>query len=263
MSRLLQLFLAGTRAGWANLSVEITPATIFGSSIPRTIFQATFFILVAYAAGGSELAKFAFIGNVMHAAVFPSIISMSVVIELEKWVGTIPYMIASPAKWFPVILGRSVADYIDGLLRILLVLFVLMPFFGKELTVAGLLHAAPIAIITVASASSLGWLSGAIMLPTRWGMLVCNTVGYLLMVTGGVNFPITALPPVVQVFGRMLPMTNGLLAIRDIIDGASYTQVSGLIWLEVIIGLVYGVVALKLFAHRLNVARQTGHFEQF
>ncbi len=263
MSQWTQLFRSGVKTGWANLAVELTPVTVLGSRIPRAILQAVFFILISYAAGGSELAKFALIGNTMHAAVFHSIIEMSVVIELEKWLGTMPYLIASPANWFPTLLGRSLPGYVEGLLRILLVLLILVPFFGADLTTLALLRAAPIFIITVASASALGWLSGAIMLPTRWGMLACNTIGYLMMITGGVNFPVTALPPIIQWFGRILPMTHGLLAIRQVIDGASYADVSSLIVSEIIIGVIYGMAAWKLFSYRLNVARQTGNIEKF
>ena len=50
-----QLFRTGVRASWANLSVELTPAVVLASRIPRTVLQALFFILLAYAAGGSEL----------------------------------------------------------------------------------------------------------------------------------------------------------------------------------------------------------------
>jgi ABC-2 type transport system permease protein len=263
MSQWIQLFRSGARTGWANIAVELTPATVLGSRIPRTILQAVFFILISYAAGGSELAKFALIGNTMHAAVFHSVIEMSVVIELEKWLGTMPYLIASPANWFPAMMGRSLAGYVEGLARILLVLLILVPFFGGDLTAFALLRAAPIFILTVASASALGWLSGAMSLPTRWGMLICNTIGYVMMLTGGVNFPITALPSVIQWFGRILPMTNGLLAIRAVIDGSSYSDVSSLILSEIAIGIIYGVFAWRVFSHRLNVARQTGNIEQF
>lgn len=263
MSQWIQLFRSGARTGWANMAVELTPVTVLGSRIPRTILQAVFFILISYAAGGSELAKFALIGNTMHAAVFHSIIEMSVVIELEKWIGTMPYLIASPANWFPAMMGRSLAGYVEGLIRILLVLLILVPFFGGDLRALDLLRAAPIFIVTVASASALGWFSGAMSLPTRWGMLVCNTIGYIMMLTGGVNFPVTALPPVIQWLGRILPMTNGLLAIRAVIDGATYHDVTGLILNEVLIGLAYGALAWQLFSRRLDTARKTGNIELF
>ena len=258
-----QLFKTGARAGWANLSVELTPATVLGARIPRTVLQAIFFVLIAYAAGGIELARFALIGNMMHAAIFSCIVDMSIVIELEKWNGTLPYLIASPANWFPMMLGRSLAGYAEGLVRIVLVLCFLLPIFGMGIPAIDLLRAVPLFLITAAAASALGWLSGAIMLPTRWGLLVCNTIGYLMMVTCGVNFPFTALPPAIQWIGHALPMTHGLLAIRAVIDGALYADVAGLMTSEIIIGLIYGTVAWKLFAHRLDVARQTGNIEQF
>ncbi|MBI5945296.1 MAG: ABC transporter permease [Chloroflexi bacterium] len=258
-----QLFRSGVRASWANLSVELTPAVIFASRIPRTVLQALFFILLAYAAGGSELAKFALIGNMMHTAVFHGVVEMSFVIELEKYLGTMPYLIASPANWFPMMLGRSLTGYIEGLVRVVLVLIFLFPFFGMGISAIDLLRAVPLFLITLATTSALGWLSGAITLPTRWGALVSNTIGYLMMVLCGINFPFSVLPPAVQWMGRALPMTHGLLATRAVLDGAPYADVAGLMAIEIAIGLIYGAVAWILFAHRLNVARQTGNIEQF
>src|SRR3990172_10713277 len=88
MKAYLRLFLTGARASWAMYAVELTPTVLLGSKIPRSVLQALFFVLIAKAAGGDQLAHFALIGNAVHAAVFPAIIYMAIVIELEKWAGT-------------------------------------------------------------------------------------------------------------------------------------------------------------------------------
>ena len=64
-----------------------------------------------------------------------------------------------------------------------------------------------------------------------------------------------------QWLSRSLPMTHGLLAIRAVVDGAPYSDVTGLIGLEVLIGLVYGAAAWLMFRHRLNTARANGNIE--
>lgn len=77
----------------------------------------------------------------------------------------------------------------------------------------------------------------------------------------GINTPLSALPPVVQTIGSLLPVTHGLLAVRALIDGASYASVLPLVAAELLIALVYSAVAWLMFGYRLRVTRQRGTFE--
>jgi hypothetical protein len=51
------------------------------------------------------------------------------------------------------------------------------------------------------------------------------------------------------------------MAIRNVIDGASYLQVAPLVGLEIAIGLVYAAAAWLVFRKRLNDTRRTGNME--
>ena len=124
-----------------------------------------------------------------------------------------------------------------------------------------MLRAAPFILITLGSASTIGWLIGSIALPVRWGEALGNVVAYSMMILCGVNFPVTTLPPIVQIFSHIIPVTNGLLAIRAIIGGASYMSVLPLVGNELLIAFVFGSVAWWTFGYRLNVLRQGGNLE--
>jgi len=261
MRAYLQIFRSGVHASWAMYSVELTPAVFFGSKIPRAVLQALFFVYIALAAGGPELARFALIGNAVHASVLPALVYMAIVIELEKWAATLPYLIASPAHWLPMMVGRSAATFADAFFSTVVVVVIMVPFLGGDILALNLLRAVPLLLVTVASVSGLGWLIGAISLPLRWGTLISNMTAYAMMVLCGVNFPITALPPLFQTIGRALPLTHGLLAVRLVVDGATYSQVSGLMLTEILIGCLYAAAAWLLFGQRLKVARQRGSLE--
>jgi ABC-2 type transport system permease protein len=99
-------------------------------------------------------------------------------------------------------------------------------------------------------------------LPTRVGLLASNMAAYLMFVLCGVNIPLEAMPGFLQITGRALPLTHGLLAIRQVIDGASYTQVAPLVGLEVLVGLIYATLAWLVFRKRLMDTRRTGRLEQ-
>ena len=70
MKNNIRLFLSGARASWATYMVDLTPTVFLGMHIPRTILQSLFFVYLAKAAGGDDLARFALIGNAIQIAVF-------------------------------------------------------------------------------------------------------------------------------------------------------------------------------------------------
>jgi ABC-2 type transport system permease protein len=256
-----RLFWSGVRSSWANYFAYLTPKIFLGVHVPRRLLQALFFVLIAKAAGGNDLARFALIGNAVQIAVFTSVFSMTVVIEAEKWNNTLQYLIASPSNWLPIMLGKGMADYGDALIGAALVFSILPPVMGIQLSFQNLLASVPVILITILAASSMGWLIGAISLPIRWGTMISNMMGYAMMIVCGVNYPLSALPPAVQWIGNLFPVTHGLQAVRMILDGESYLQAAPQIGMELLIALVYGAAAWLIFGYRLRVIRQNGSFE--
>jgi|WetSurMetagenome_2_1015567.scaffolds.fasta_scaffold66878_3 ABC-2 type transport system permease protein len=257
----LRQFLAGSKVSVGHYIADLNPWVILGVDIPRALLQAMFFILMALAAGGSSQARFALIGNAVHVAVHISIIYMAGVIEMEKWAGTLVYWIASPAEWLPTMLGRSVADFGRAIYTSAITFTVLIPIIAPDIRWMNLLRAVPAILLTLASASSIGWLIGSISLPVRWGTMIGNLVAYILMIFCGINFPVTSLPSWIQIISHWIPVTHGLLAIRAIIDGASYGSVLPLLGREVLIALGFASFAWFFFGYRLYILRRGGNLD--
>jgi len=257
----LRLLWSGVRASWATYLVELTPTVFFGFRIPRILLQSLFFVYLAKAAGGDQLARFALIGNGIQIAVFMVMLSMEEVIESEKWNNTFQYLIASPSSWFPSMLGKSASYYGDALIASTVTFAVLIPALDIQFFFVNLLRAAPIILLIIVSASALGWCIGAFSLPIRYGYMICNWFAYAMIIFCGVNIPTNALPSAVQVVGNLLPVTHGLRAVRAVIDGAAYASVWPLIGKEILIALCYGGAAWLTFGYRMRVTRQRGSFE--
>jgi ABC-2 type transport system permease protein len=261
MIQYVRQFIVGAKVSLALYIADLSPWLLLSVDIPRALFQALFFILMAKAAGGDSQARFALIGNAMMVAVHIAIVFMAGVIETEKWAGTLLYWIASPSKWLPTMLGRSVADFGRSLFDTIVIFAVFIPLLFPDISMLNLLRAIPIILLTLASASTIGWLIGSVALPTRWGTMVSNVVAYSMMILCGINFPVTALPPAIQIISHFIPVTNGLLAIRAIIDGATYANVLPLAGTELLIAFIFGTIAWLAFGYRLNVLRQGGNLE--
>ena len=261
MDGYIRQFTVGAKVSLAIYIADLSPWILLGVDIPRALFQALFFILMAKAAGGDSQARFALIGNAVIVAVHISLVFMAGVIESEKWAGTLLYWIASPSKWLPTMLGRSVADFGRSLFNTIVIFAVFVPLIFPDISMLNLLRAVPIILLTLASASTIGWLIGSVALPTRWGTMFSNVVAYLMMILCGINFPVTALPAAVQTISHLVPVTNGLLATRAIIDGATYESVLPLLGKELLIAIIFGTIAWLAFGYRLNVLRQGGNLE--
>jgi ABC-2 type transport system permease protein len=76
-----------------------------------------------------------------------------------------------------------------------------------------------------------------------------------------VNIPFDSLPGWVQAVGRCLPLTHGIMAAREIADGASLSDVSNLVWTELGIGAVYAAGAFALFKVFELEGRRRASFE--
>lgn len=257
----LRVLWSATRGSFSSFAAEYTPAVYFGTAVPRYVLQAAFFVLLARFAGGEDMMRFALIGNVIQIAANIGLVNMAIVVESEKWIGTLPLLIAVPSSKLPALLGRGAATLVEGLVGMAFALVGSILFFRTVFDPLRLLLAFPVIILIVWAINGLGMLIGSATLPTRIGVLVSNASAYVMMVICGVNFPVTALPGALQVVARLLPMTNGLLAVRAIIDGAEYGAILPLVGYEFVVGLIYYAIGYAVFEARLRTARATGAIE--
>src|SRR6266545_2577229 len=92
-----------------------------------------------------------------------------------------------------------------------------------------------------------GMMVGSVGLRARDVFFLANLVIFIFLLFCGVNVPFDALPGWMQAIGRVLPLTHGIDAARQIAEGASLGDVSGLVWTEAGIGLCYASFAYALF----------------
>jgi len=258
----VRLLLTGIRLSFADFFAENTPALFFGTAVPRYILQTLFFVLLAYAAGGPEMMRYALLGNTVQIAANMGQINMATSVNREKWAGTIPYLIAVPANILPALVGNGAAPMFQGGLSILVAFIAVTPMVGAT-GLGRIWLAIPIIALIVFSVSALGLLVGSLTLRTRVTVLVANATAYVMMIVCGVNFPLTALPGWLQTAARFLPMTNGLLAVRAVVEGNAYSDVLLLVGLEVLIGLFYGALGYFTFTWQLGQARRDGKVELY
>ncbi len=239
----------GMLFNWARPSIYI-PTLIGGPT-----FQLFFFAALGTHATERSAAYFA-IGNAVQVSCLAGVFGMTMAIANERWFGTLPGLLATPANRAAVFAGRFLPFVANGLLVSLYALAVGIVFLGVRLETSSIAVVGLALLTTVFSCTAIGALQGAISLRLRDGLFGANMIMLGILLFCGVNIPLSDLPLWMQVIGHMLPFTHGLEAVRQAADGAGLAQVGGLIALELLIGCVYAVAAFALFRYLERSARQ-------
>ncbi|MEO8511151.1 MAG: ABC transporter permease [Chloroflexota bacterium] len=239
----------GMLFNWARPSIYI-PTLIGGPT-----FQLLFFAALGSYATDRSPAYFA-IGNAVQVSALAGVFGMTMAIANERWFGTLPALLATPANRIALFAGRFLPFVFNGLLVSLYAVAFGIIFLGVRLEPSTLLVFALALITTVFSCTAIGALQGAISLRLRDGLFGANLITLAILLFCGVNIPVDELPGWMQVVANLLPFTHGLEAVRQAADGAQLGQVGGLIGMELLVGIVYAAGAFALFSYLETSARR-------
>jgi ABC-2 type transport system permease protein len=238
----------GMLFNWARPSIYI-PTLIGGPT-----FQLLFFAALGSYATNRSPAYFA-IGNAVQVSALAGVFGMTMAIANERWFGTLPAILATPANRVALFAGRFMPFVLNGLLVSLYAFAIGVIFLGVRLATGSLAVAGLALLVTVFSCTAIGALQGAVSLRLRDGLFGANLVTMSILLFCGVNIPLAELPGWMQVIGHLLPFTHGLEAVRQAADGAGFAQVGGLIGIEALVGIAYAVAAFALFVYLERSAR--------
>jgi ABC-2 type transport system permease protein len=234
---------------WARPSIYI-PTLIGGPT-----FQLLFFAALGSYATHRDAAYFA-LGNAVQVSALAGVFGMTMAIANERWFGTLPALLATPANRAALFAGRFIPHILNGLFVSLYAIAFGVVFLGVRFDPSKLGVAALALVVTVFSCTAIGSMQGAISLRLRDGLFGANLLMMGFLIFCGVNIPLQVLPGWMQVIGNLLPFTHGLEAVREAARGAGLDQVGGLILTELLIGVAYAVGAFLLWSYLERSARR-------
>ncbi|HEY7738594.1 MAG TPA: ABC transporter permease [Candidatus Limnocylindria bacterium] len=241
-----RIFWNGGRLSYTALFNWAQPSIYIPTLLGAPTFQILFFAALGSYATGMDPAFFA-IGNAVQVCSMAGIYGMTMAVANERWFGTLPVLMASPANRAALFGGRFIPFIVNGFLVSAYGFLLCWIFLGVRFDAATLGVMVLAMIVTAFSCSAIGAVQGGISLRLRDGLFGANLLVFLFLLFCGVNIPLAALPPWMQAVSQVLPFTHGLAAVRAAIDGATLSEVGGLIATEFLIGLVYAVAAFFLF----------------
>jgi ABC-2 type transport system permease protein len=213
------------------------------------IFQILFFAYIGRFAN-TQSDEFFVIGNAVAISSLGGIFGMAMTIGGERWTQTLSSILVTPANRLALFLGRALPNLANGIIVSTVGFAVGWLLLDFSLTAAEIPVIALIVVVTSFSCTAFGTMIGAFGLRGRDIFFFANLMIFIFLLFCGVNVPVDSLPDWMQHISNILPLTHGIEAAREVADGSSLADVSGLVWTEAAIGLVYAALAyglLRLF----------------
>ena len=249
------------RAGLADYRAIFTWKSWLAGWLVRVIAQVAFFAIIGERLDDDEKTYYLLVGNSILVAALTGVFSLNMT-SAERWAGTLPLLVASPSS--PVIVFSARGSYlaVDGALSALAALFVAGPLFGMDLPWPAVLAVVPLtAVVALASFCFGTFLAGIVFRFRSINSLVVLTTHVTLMAACGVNVPLSYYPQWLEWLSRALPVTNGLLAIRGVFDGADTGTILGDAALEAAVATGWMAVALASFNQLASRGRRDGSLD--
>jgi ABC-2 type transport system permease protein len=248
-------------AGIADYRVIFTWRSWLLGWMVRVIAQVSFFALIGLRVADERSAFYILIGNCLAVAAQSGVFSLNMT-TTERWAGTLPLLVASPSSPLLVFASRGAYLAVDGALSAVGALFIAGPLFGLDLPWPRVLIVIPLTGLIAASAYCLGTFLAGIVFRFREGnSLVVNTTYVGLMAACGVNVPLDYYPPLLAWLSHLLPLTNGLLAIRGVFEGAPADEILAHAAAEALVGIGWLTLALLTFNRLASRGRLDGSLD--
>ena len=241
----VRVFFVGGSIAYRALFNWIRPSIYIPTMLGGPLFQILFFVHLGRFSGVADDTFFV-VGNAVQASAMASVYGMTMGIANERWFGTLPSLLATPANRHALFCGRALPYVANGVLVSAFGFAVGLLLLDFELAPSALPVLAAVVVITVASCTGFGLLLGSIGLRARDVFFISNLFYFLMLLFCGVNVPLDALPSWLAAVGRALPMTHGIEAAREVAAGAPLSAVDHLIAREALVGVAYGVAAYAL-----------------
>ncbi len=178
----------------------------------------------------------------------------------ERWEGTIEYTFMAPLSRVVHLLGMGLFAVIYGLIRTVLLFFVVASFFTLDLGQADFWAAFVILAIASISFLGIGVMTAVFpLISPEKGMQLGFIAQGLLLVVSGVYYSVSVLPDWMQVLSKISPATYALDGIRGaILDGKGVTDLWDDIWPLLVIGVVSIPLGFFVFNRGEVYAKRNG-----
>jgi len=213
---------------------------------------------------GSDYFAFVIIGLAFSRYLGVSISAFSSALQQEQLTGTIEMLFATPVSPSKIIILSSLWQFLYATIEIIIYFLFGVFIFGLKIYLVNINIAIILILLTVISFSGLGLISAACIMLLKRG----DPVGWLFCglseLLGGVYFPLTVLPTVLQKISYLLPITYSLNGLRKVLlTGSGLSAVAGDIFALFVFSVLLlpaGLILFNLAVKKVKLDGTLGHY---
>ncbi|WP_053847860.1 ABC transporter permease [Streptomyces sp. NRRL B-24085] len=256
-ARRLRILGWAARAGAADYGTVFTWKTWLLGWFVRMLAQVLFFTTIGELLGPGQ-ARYLLIGNAVALVALHGVFATaSTTWELQN--GTLPLLVASPSSPSLVLLGRSLFWLPDGVACGLGAILILAPVADLHLSVARVALLAALLVLVATTSYCLGLFLGSLVLTAPdLRNVVSNAAFTVMMIVCGPEVPASAVGPLLGRIGDFLPLTHGLLAIREVLAAKAGAHTAVLAGWETLIGACWLAAAVTALTWQARRSRRDG-----
>lgn len=241
------------------MDIKIYLLTKFISPLVSMLF---FCYLAMYAYGPDHMAPWV-IGNAFATCVFPVFLGAGLVMRIERGIGTLKAIIATPTNRLVIFTSRSLMHVVDAAMVAVVSLTAGILIFRIDFNHVNLLLFAGIIFVSMIGAISLGMVVSSLGLVVRDIHMIMN-VGLLgMIILSGANVPMSSLPPFLRWISLALPVNRGIRAARIHYDGGDLSIIYRLVGEEALLAVAYMIVGYLLYKFFEYQARKHATLDLF
>jgi ABC-2 type transport system permease protein len=161
---------------WLNPPMWLTMKFVLSFS------QMAFFVFVGiFSGGGASAVSFIAIGNALQSLSWNTVFSVIQITGQDKWDGTLPLVLATPASRLPLFIGRAMVHVLDGMVSVAISFFFAAFVFGVDFTHVNALTLVVAVLLTSFTMAGFGLLIGGFSFHFRNPMVFANIFTFILL----------------------------------------------------------------------------------
>lgn len=245
MSGTLDMLMSDISNQMATKKVE---ALIPGVADPQGVINPFVVETKGIIPGNPNYFEFMAPGIMAMVIMMAAMIGLAGSVSRERELGTMDGILSAPISRLSVVVGKSFALGVRGLLQAALTLILAVLLFG--VVVHGNLGIVILLLIlTVFSFIGIGLIISAVSSDQETAMTIMMTVMFPMMFLSGAFFPVQQMPMVLQWISKIIPLTYSVEALRKcIVLGTGISGMTTEVWVMLAFGAVFLTVAIPVFS---------------
>jgi ABC-2 type transport system permease protein len=220
-----------------------------------------FVVLGRYAANPEMVRSYA-MGIAVSAMAGVAIVGLTQSYTKERFNGGTSFVFITPVNRLLHLIARSVLHFPNALAAFVISMIAALLIIDLDFTAVNWGPFILAILATDFTILAFGQVLGVTSVAIRDWYGLQGLANSFLLILSGVIIPVTVFPAFIQEIAKLLPITNGLMAVKAAFNGAPLSAVSWDIWREFLTGLGYYIIAYIAFIRFEQTVRRTGALER-